>query len=78
MHCRGVISLEYLGFFLFLDIRSIEQSRIQSQVASDGDEGASKISKRDNHIMLATSLMPTKTALPRIIYTPKMEMLAKT
>ena len=56
----GVISLEYLGFFLFLDIRSIEQSRIQSQVASDGDEGASKISKRDNHIMLATSLMPTK------------------
>ena len=60
LHCRGVISLEYLGFFLFLDIRSIEQSRIQSQVASDGDEGASKISKRDNHIMLATSLMPTK------------------
>ena len=41
-------------------------------MASDGDEGASKISKRDNHIMLATSLMP------RIIYTPKMEILAKT
>ena len=61
LHCRGVISLEYLGFFLFLDIRSIEQSlqkvgfKVKWQLY---DEGTSKISTK--HLLLIFNLQYSK------------------